>query len=155
MKGKALRNVSWVVSKAKNRPRMLTILKKRLKRLIRSKKTYFQHIQMLRKEGTHLFWAGNGGIDRGNNFCVCCSASSPASPFSDVCCGTDTWGHCQRWGPGRVCAPLGRAGNGDGRKKFLCFLKKFFTICHQGHTIFGLPNLLFRYPHQAWLRVTK
>ena len=80
---------------------------------------------MLRKEGTHLFWAGNGGIDRGNNFCVCCSASSPASPFSDVCCGTDTWGYCQRWGLGRVCAPLGRMGNGDGQKKFCVFLKRF------------------------------
>src|SRR5216683_3201029 len=64
-------------------------------------------------------------IDRENNFRICCSASSPASPFSDVCCGTDTWGHCQRWGPGQVFAPLRHTGNGDGRKKFCVFLKSF------------------------------
>jgi len=39
-------------------------------------------------------------------------------------------------------------GNSDSWKKVFCFLKKFFTICHQRHTIFRLPNHLFRYPHE-------
>jgi len=132
---------------------------------------------MFRKERTHLFWAGNGGRDRGNIFqaVLLCLESSltffvwhwhlGSLPVLGTGPGVWVWemvmaGKNFMWHWLGVTASVGdRAGCGHRKwwwpENVFCFLKKFFTICHQGHTIFGLPNHLFWYPHEDWLGVTK
>ena len=95
-----------------------------------------------------------------------CSASSRASPFSDVCCGTDT-ALC----PGlthrpTVTASVGDragpvhhtgAGNGDCRKK-ICHLKKYFTILvirdipfWGSQSPFSISPYVFTQGHHIWV----
>jgi len=120
---------------------------------------------MFRKKRTHLFRAGNGGRDRGNNFRVVLLCLKSSLTFFVwhwhlgsllvlgtrwVCghgkwwwlekfCVALTWGHCQRWGPGWVWAwEIVIAG-----KRFSVFLKSFLLFVIRNIPFLGSPITFF------------
>ena len=120
---------------------------------------------MLRKERTHLFWAGNGGRDRGNNFRGVLLSLESSLTFSvwhwhlgslpvlgtgpGVGVGNGGWhwhlGSLPALGTGPGVCPL-RRGKWWCPEKNLCFLKTFSLFVIRDIPFLGCPVSFFDIP---------